>query len=285
MSIFQELRKTTDHLGRQFVHHHDPNAPMLRADGLSVRYESGVALEGISFELTPGERLAIVGPNGAGKSTLIKIIAGIQTATSGTIEVFGNDPDGHICIAYVPQRSQVDWHFPVTVADVVMMGRVGQLGLFRNPKARDWEIVNHALDVVGMSGFAKRQIDQLSGGQQQRMFIARALAQEAELILMDEPMTGLDMPSQDKIFEILDRLREENVTVLISLHDLKMAAERFDRVMLLKKKLLAIGSPAEALLPTHLLKAYGEQMPLISTDDGLLALGDTCCDGERNYAH
>lgn len=282
MSIFQELRKTTRHLNKE--HTHDPNAPILRADGVSVRYESGSALEDVSFQLTPGERIAVVGPNGAGKSTLIKIIAGVQEPTAGKIEIFGHDPDGHICIAYVPQRTQVDWHFPVTVADVVMMGRVGQLGLFRNPKARDWEIVNHALDVVSMSGFAKRSIDQLSGGQQQRMFIARALAQEAELILMDEPMTGLDIPSQDEIFKILDQLQKEKVTVLVSLHDLKMAAERFDRVMLLKKALLAIGTPEKALHPTHLVKAYGEQMHLVPTDEGMLALDDTCCDGDHDHA-
>ncbi len=205
MSIFQELRKTTRHLNRE--HSHDPDAPILRADGISVRYESGAALEDVSFELTPGERIAIVGPNGAGKSTLIKVIAGVQQPTSGQISIFGHKPDGHICIAYVPQRTQVDWNFPVTVADVAMMGRVGQMGLFRNPKPKDWEIVQQALDVVSMGHLAKRQIDQLSGGQQQRMFIARALAQEAELILMDEPMTGLDVPSQDEIFAILDLLQ------------------------------------------------------------------------------
>ena len=284
MALFQEFRKTSHHFSRQYEHRHDPDAPILRAEALSVRYESGVALEGISFELTPGERLAIVGPNGAGKSTLIKVIAGIQTPTSGQIEIFGHDPDGHICVAYVPQRSQVDWQFPVTVADVAMMGRVGQLGLFRNPKSHDWDIVNKALEVVGMKDFAKRQIDQLSGGQQQRMFIARALAQEAELILMDEPMTGLDMPSQDEIFEILDRLQEENVTVLVSLHDLKMASERFDRILLLKKELLAMGPAAEALHPENLLKAYGEQLHLVSTEEGMLALDDACCDGEHDHA-
>ena len=277
MSIFQELRKTTRHLSRE--HSHDPNAPILRADGISVRYESGSALEDVSFELTPGERIAIVGPNGAGKSTLIKVIAGVQEPSAGQISIFGHTPGGHICIAYVPQRTQVDWHFPVTVADVAMMGRVGQMGLFRNPKPKDWQIVQQALDVVSMGHLAKRQIDQLSGGQQQRMFIARALAQEAELILMDEPMTGLDVPSQDEIFAILDQLKADGVTVLISLHDLKMAAERFDRVMLLNKQLLAIGLAEDALSSKNLLHAYGGTLQLLPTENGVLALGDTCCDG------
>ena len=285
MSIFQELKKTTQHLSRQQHHTHDPNAPILSAESISVRYDSGSALEEVSFELTPGERIAIVGPNGAGKSTLIKVVAGVQTPTSGKIQIFGHDPDGHICIAYVPQRTQVDWNFPVTVADVAMMGRVGQMGLLRNPKPKDWQIVQQALDVVSMGDLAKRQIDQLSGGQQQRMFIARALAQEAELILMDEPMTGLDVTSQDEIFSILDQLQADGVTVLISLHDLKMAAERFDRVMLLNKKLLAIGIAEDALSPENLIRAYGGTLQLLPTENGMLALSDTCCDGEHDHAH
>ena len=283
MSIFKEFKKTSRHLQRQQHHSHDADAPILRAENLSMRYESGSALEEVSFSLNEGERIAIVGPNGAGKSTLLKIIAGVQVPTSGEIQIFGHQPDGHICIAYVPQRSQVDWSFPVTVADVAMMGRVGQLGLFRNPKSHDWDIVYQALEVVKLGHLAKRQIDQLSGGQQQRMFIARALAQEAELMLMDEPMTGLDVTSQEDIFGILDELRTRNVTILISLHDLKMASERFDRVMLLNKHLLAMGLAEDALTPEHLISAYGGTLQLIPAEEGLLALGDTCCEGD--HAH
>jgi len=280
MTLFNEFQKTFRHFHRQQRHTHDANAPILRASHLSMRYESGVALEDVSFALNEGERLAVVGPNGAGKSTLLKIIAGVQTPTSGEIQIYGHQPDGHICIAYVPQRTQVDWSFPVTVADVAMMGRVGTLGLFRNPKARDWEIVYQALEVVKMADLAKRQINQLSGGQQQRMFIARALAQEAELMLMDEPMTGLDMTSQEELFGILDTLHERKVTVLLSLHDLKTASERFDRVMLLNKRLIAIGLAEDALNPEHLLAAYGGSLQFLPTETGMLALGDTCCHGE-----
>jgi ABC-type Mn2+/Zn2+ transport system ATPase subunit len=282
MTIFNELQKTVRHFHRRQRHTHHANAPILRVSHLSMRYENGIALDDVSFSLNEGERLAVVGPNGAGKSTLLKIIAGVQTPTSGEIQVYGHKPDGHICIAYVPQRTQVDWGFPVTVADVVMMGRVGTLGLFRNPKARDWQIVDQALEVVKMAHLAKRQINQLSGGQQQRMFIARALAQEAELMLMDEPMTGLDMTSQEELFGILDTLHNRNVTVLLSLHDLKMASERFDRVMLLNKHLLAIGLAEDALSPEHLLTAYGGSLQFLPTESGVLALGDTCCEGDHH---
>jgi ABC-type Mn2+/Zn2+ transport system ATPase subunit len=280
MTFFKEFKKTSRHLSRHQRHEHDKDAPILRAESLSMRYESGDALLDVSFSLQEGERIAIVGPNGAGKSTLLKIIAGVQKPTSGEIQIFGQAPGGHICIAYVPQRNQVDWTFPVTVADVAMMGRVGHLGLFRNPKSRDWEVVHKALDLVKLNHLAKRQIDQLSGGQQQRMFIARALAQEAEIILMDEPMTGLDATSQEDIFGILDELQARDVTALISLHDLKMASERFDRVILLNKHLLAIGLAEEALTPENLISAYGGSLQLIPAEEGTLALSDTCCEGE-----
>jgi len=276
MAIFEELQKTSQHLSKQ-RHPHQEGVPSLRAENISARYEIGTALEDVSFELNHGERLAVVGPNGAGKSTLLKVIAGVLNPTDGQIHIFGNEPGGHICIAFVPQRSQVDWNFPVTVADVVMMGRVSQMGLFRNPKASDWKIVNQALEVVRMTHLAKRQISQLSGGQQQRMFIARSLAQEAELMLMDEPLTGLDISSQEEVFNILDELKSQDVTVLISLHDLKMASERFDKVMLLNRKMLGIGIPEMVLTPENLVSAYGGHLHLVPAKDGALALGDTCC--------
>ena len=279
MAFLKELQKTTQHFSK---HHkpHLPDAPILEAKDLGVAFENGFAIEGFSFSLVEGERLAIVGPNGAGKSTLLKVIAGILTPSRGQIKIYGQEPGGHICIAYIPQRSHVDWSFPVTVADVVMMGRVGRLGLFRNPRESDWKIVNQALSVVNMTALSKRQINQLSGGQQQRMFIARALAQEAELMLMDEPLTGLDANSQEDIFSIMDELKQQKVTILVSLHDLKMAAQRFDRVMLLQKRMIGLGTPQEVFSKENLLDAYGGHLHLLSTEDGTLALGDTCCDGE-----
>ena len=276
MAIFEELQKTSQHLSRQRDPHRK-DAPILRAEGLGPRYETGTALADSSFEVQTGERLAVVGPNGAGKSTLLKIIAGVLKPTDGQVTIFGNAPGSHICIAYVPQRNQIDWSFPVTVADVVMMGRAGQMGLLRNPKAGDWDIVRRALETVRMDHLAKRQISQLSGGQQQRMFIARALAQEAELMLMDEPLTGLDVNSQEEVFGILERLQEQDVTMIVSLHDLKVAAERFDRVMLLNQQMVAIGAPEGVLTPENLLAAYGGHLHLVTTEEGALALGDTCC--------
>ena len=258
---------------------HQTEAPALAVSGVTVRYNDTLALEDVSFELTRGERIAVVGPNGAGKSTLFQVIAGVQHPTKGEVRVYGHRPGGHICIAYVPQRSQVDWTFPVNVADVVMMGRIGRLGLLRWPQGHDWDLVGQCLAIVGMADMADRQIGELSGGQQQRVFIARALAQEAELMLMDEPLTGLDVPSQEDIFDILQKLRQREVTIMVATHDLNLAAERFDRMMLLNHRLLGIGQPGQVFTPEQLKVAYGSHMRLIETDDGLMALNDTCCGG------
>lgn len=282
MNILRELRQTREYLEK---HHeeHQTDTPILRVQNLSVRYDSGNALENVSFELQAAQRLAVVGPNGAGKSTLFKVIAGVFASYQGHVDICGCEPSGHICIAYVPQRSQVDWTFPVTVEDVVMMGRIGKMGLFRNPTRSDWDVVHSALETVGISDLAKRQISQLSGGQQQRMFIARALAQEAELMLMDEPLTGLDANSVEDIFSIFDTLKQRGVTVLVSLHNLRMAARRFDQVMLLNHRMLGIGAPAEVLNEANLLQAYGGQLHRVAADGGMLALDDTCCDHDHEH--
>ncbi len=257
--------------------HHESESGV-RLEHLTVRYNSHVpALEDVSFTLERGERVAVVGPNGAGKSTLFKVIAGILPPTSGQVDVYGRCPNEHIRIAYVPQRSQVDWSFPVTVADVVMMGRVGRLGLLRWPRRRDWEIVDESLRLVDMAEMANHQIGELSGGQQQRVFIARALAQEAELLLMDEPFTGLDVPAQETLFRILDQLRGRGVTVMVATHDLNQAADRFDRLILLNRRLIAIGRATEVLTPAHLAAAYGGQITILETIEGMLVVPDTCC--------
>jgi ABC-type Mn2+/Zn2+ transport system ATPase subunit len=283
MGLLKEFRRT-GHLIRRHSSLHQEGSPILRAVGLTVRYESGFALDDVSFELVGGDRIAIVGPNGAGKSTLFKVIAGVLPHSQGEVHVFGHEPGGHICIAYLPQRSQVDWTFPVSVADVVMMGRVGKMGLFRHRTSRDIEIVNRALEVVNLTHLAGRQISQLSGGQQQRMFIARALAQEAELMLMDEPLTGLDVTSQESIFAILDSLRERRVTVMVALHDLKIAEQQFSQVMLLNRRLYGFGPPGEVFNREALVAAYGGHLHLLPAENGLLALGDTCCD-EGEHGH
>jgi manganese/iron transport system ATP-binding protein len=266
-------------------HAHRNDAAVVSFDRVTVRYNgSPPALVEVTFDLQPGERIAIVGPNGAGKSTLLKVVAGILAPSSGRADIYGYGPGGHICIGYVPQRSNVDWSFPVSVADVVMMGRVAKIGLFRQAGRADWQRVTESLEQVGMSAFARRQIGELSGGQQQRVFIARALAQEAQLLLMDEPLTGLDTPSQEAIFDILDRLRGEGMTVLVSTHDLQLASDKFDRLMLLKRKLVGFGKPNEVLTTANLQRAYGTHLTVISSAEGLLALSDTCCDGEHDHA-
>lgn len=263
---------------------HDQAAPPLRVEGVSVRYNGTAALQEVSFTVPPGERLAIVGPNGAGKTTLLQVIAGALRPNAGSVTVFGHRPGGHVCIAYVPQRSQVDWAFPVTVSDVVMMGRIRRIGMFRWPAKADWALVGQALERVGMAGLRDRRIADLSGGQQQRVFLARALAQEAELVLMDEPLTGLDLPSQEAIFRLLDELRTQGVPALIATHDLNLASERFDRVLLLNRRLVAHGRPGEVLTQPHLIQAYGGHVHLLPGAGGMVVLTDTCCEGGEENA-
>lgn len=253
---------------------HQINQPVLDVSHLTVRYNGRFALEDITFSLQEGERIAVVGPNGAGKSTLFKVVAGVLQPNAGEVNIFGSRPRGHVCIAYIPQRSQVDWNFPVNVEDVVMMGRSAKLGPFNWPHKKDWEVVHHALETVELNDLASRQISQLSGGQQQRMFIARALAQGAELMLMDEPLTGLDTPSQEGILNLLDRLKQERVTVLVATHDLDQAASHFDRIMLLNHRLIAFGEPNEVLHTDNLLQAYGGRMRVDSQGAMLV---DDCC--------
>ena len=258
--------------------HHEPNQPILDVRHLSVHYNGRVALDDLTFHLHQGERVAVVGPNGAGKSTLFKAVAGVLPPTSGEVSIFGSRPGGHLCIAYIPQRSQVDWNFPVNVADVVMMGRSAKLGPFNWPHKKDWEHVQRALETVELSSLASRQISQLSGGQQQRMFIARALAQEAELMLMDEPLTGLDAPAQEGLLNLLDTLRDQNVTVMVATHDLEQAARHFDRILLLNHKIVAFGSPERVLQTENLLRAYGGRLKLDSEGTMLV---DDCCPPEE----
>lgn len=273
-------------LFRRRVVAHQAGAPVVRFSHVSARYDGGEpALQDVSFELAAGERVAIVGPNGAGKSTLFKVLAGIMPISAGSIEVFGHQAGGHVCIGYVPQRVEVDWNFPVTVADVVMMGRVARIGVMHNPGKQDWRLVDESLGQVGLRALAERQIGELSGGQQQRAFIARALAQEADLLLMDEPLTGLDTPSQEGIFEILELLRAHGMTVLISTHDLHLAADRFDRLMLLRRRLLGLGHASEVLTPANLSLAYGPGMAVIAAPDGVLVVEDTCCEGPEGHVH
>ena len=253
---------------------HPTNAPLFRVEDVTVRYGEHVALRNLSFELQAGEQVAVVGPNGAGKSTLFKLMVGELRPNQGHIHLFGSKPEQHLCVAYVPQRKTIDWNFPVTVEDVVMMGRVGKIGLFRWAKRHDWAIVQRSLERVNASHLAKKQIGALSGGQQQRIFIARALAQEAELMLLDEPLSGLDIPSQEQFFDVLDGISRDGITTIVATHDLNMAAQRFDQVLLLNGRIVALGEPQTVLSAENLVRAYGGH--LHTKDDVIIA--DTCCD-------
>ncbi|MCS7010416.1 MAG: metal ABC transporter ATP-binding protein [Anaerolineales bacterium] len=256
---------------------HLPDQPILNVAHVFLRYDRHTALEDITFHLHSGERVAVVGPNGAGKSTLFKIVAGVLPPSEGEVTVYGSGPGGHVCIGYLPQRSQVDWRFPVTVADVVMMGRIAKLGLFRWPRKQDWDLVFSALETVGLANLAKRQIGELSGGQQQRMFIARALAQEAELMLMDEPLTGLDTPAQESLLALLEHLQQRGVTVMVATHDLEQARLHFDRILLLNRRLIAFGPPEQVLQADKLVRAYGGHLTL--TEGHMIT--DSCCEGDE----
>jgi ABC-type Mn2+/Zn2+ transport system ATPase subunit len=267
---------------RGAVHHVD--TPTLEIRDVTVTYGDQHALDDVTFELEQGEQVAVVGPNGAGKSTLFKLIAGTLKPGQGQVQICGDEPGRHTCIAYVPQRSQIDWSFPVTVEDVVLMGRVGRMGLFRRARRRDWAAVRISLDRVDAAHLAKKQIGALSGGQQQRVFIARALAQEASLLLLDEPLTGLDTPSQRAIFDILASLRPDGVTVMVATHDLNLAAQRFDRVLLLNKGVVAFDRGPAVLTAANLLAAYGGHVHRFGEDEGML-LADSCCGGDEHMHH
>ncbi len=260
---------------------HDHASSPIEVEHLTVSYNGHQALDDVSFTIEQAQRIAVVGPNGSGKTTLFKALAGTITPESGEVRVFGHGPCGHVCIAYVPQRNQIDWDFPASVADVVMMSRARKIGFARWPGRNDWRAVQEALARVGMANLSKRQIGELSGGQQQRVFLARALAQEAEIILLDEPLTGLDTPSQQALFRILDELHQDRITIMVSTHDLNMAADRFDTVMLINRSLVALGPPGQVFTRQFLMQAYGDQLRILPGEQAVTIVADTCCEGDE----
>lgn len=249
----------------------DPGQPALLVEHLSTGYPSNrYALSDISFAVNAGERVAVIGPNGAGKSTLFKAIVGLLQFTHGHISIHGADCySSHIYVGYVPQQNEIDWTFPASVYDVVMMGRNRHIGWVRWPGKRDRAIVNDILDHLSLADLARRQIGELSGGQRRRVFIARALAQDARVLLMDEPFSGVDQSAEGEIVEALEILTERRITILLSTHHLEKAALHFDKVMILNGELLAFGPPTEALTPQRLRAAFGPAMPIFPHEDDL----------------
>ena len=221
----------------------------VRAENLVVRYDGFVALEGVTLELRFGEALGIIGPNGSGKSTLLKTVAGILQPAAGELCVLGAKPlrlaPGSI--AYVPQVESVDWTFPATVWDVVCMGRFARLPFWERFGVRDQDIVRKALEVVNMTRLADRHIANLSGGQQQRVFVARAIAQEPELLLLDEPTTGVDAETERALSRVVRDLVGQGLPVMMTTHDLDNVDAWFDRLLVLDRKVLAIGNPDEVV--------------------------------------
>lgn len=237
------------------VHHHGGHN--LTVMGLCVNYRTVEALKNINFTTCCGHTMALMGPNGAGKSTLIHAIAGFIKAQSGTIQWNGQDilQTRHE-IAFVPQRSAVDWQFPITVRHLVEMGRYPSLGIWKRTSEHDNHIVTKALETLQLTALQHRRIGELSGGQQQRAFLARALAQEAHILLLDEPFTGLDVPGMKSLGRQLRQLADEGRLIIASHHNLNNATELFDQTLLLNKEAIAFGTTTNVLTPENLNRAF-----------------------------
>ena len=234
------------------------HAQALEVEDLTVAYGERPALWDVDLEVPAGTLMAIVGPNGAGKTTLIRAVLGLLKPAAGSVRVFGRPyEEQRRLVAYVPQRGSVDWDFPTDVLDVVTMGRYGSLGWLRRPGRRDQEAALMALDHVGLLHLAGRQIGQLSGGQQQRVFLARALVQDAQVYLMDEPFQGVDATSERAIVTLLQELRSQGRTVVAVHHDLQTVAEYFDSVTLLNVRRVASGAVEEVFTEENLRATYG----------------------------
>ena len=236
---------------------------------LTIAYKDKPVLWDVDMEVPSGTLMAIVGPNGAGKTTLIKSILGLIKPAAGQVLVYGKSfAEQRHLVGYVPQRGSVDWDFPTSVLDVVMMGRYGALGWLKRPGASERAAALDALDKVGMKAFAERQISQLSGGQQQRVFLARALVQDAQLYFMDEPFQGVDATTERAIVILLQELRSAGKTVVVVHHDLQTVPEYFDWVTMLNVRRIACGPVGDVFTEQNLRKAYGGKVAFLSAENG-----------------
>jgi len=236
---------------------------VVELEHVTVRYQDVIALEDVSLRVRPGEFLAILGPNGAGKTTLIKTILGVVQPIAGTVRLFGKPPQelngDQRRLSYVPQLAEIDPRFPIRVFEMVLMGRYGQVGLIRRPGKADREAARRALERVGMADLAHRQIGRLSGGQRQRVLIARALAAEPELLLLDEPTTGVDVGTTEGLFDLLEDLHRQGMTIMVVTHDVGVIAQHVSQVACVNRRLVAHGRPQEVLSGEVLECMYGPE--------------------------
>ena len=245
--------------------------PALELHDLTVAYDRKPVLWNIDLTLPQGVLTGIIGPNGAGKSTLIKSVMGLLPNSSGYVRIFDKPlEEVRSRVSYVPQRESVDWDFPASVKDVVLMGRYGKLGLFKRPRKADHQAAMDALRKVGMENFAKRQISQLSGGQQQRVFLARALAQQADIYFMDEPFAGVDAATEKAIIALLREMSAQGKTVIVVHHDLQSVTSYFDWVILLNMRLTAYGPTPTTFTSKLLQETYGGKLTLLSEVGNLI---------------
>ncbi len=231
---------------------------------LSVHYDKKRVLSNIYLDILPGSVTGVMGPNGAGKSTLFKAILGLTEITSGLIRINGAPVDVfRDKIAYIPQKDQVDWSFPATVSDVVLMGRYAGKSVFQRLNSRDRDLAGQAMREMGIDHLSKRQIGELSGGQQQRVFIARALCQEAEILMLDEPFVGVDIVTEEKTVHTLKRLAEEGKTLLVVHHDLSTVHSYFDKIILLNQRLVSYGDVSSVFTQENIAAAFGGQLTIL----------------------
>ncbi|MFK7953074.1 MAG: metal ABC transporter ATP-binding protein [Ekhidna sp.] len=249
--------------------------PVLEIHDLTVSYDKKPVLWGIDLSIPHGALCGIIGPNGAGKSTLIKAIMDLVPVNSGYIKLFDKELNEiRQKVSYVPQRESVDWDFPASVLDVVLMGRYANLGLFKGPRKADREAAMKALEMVGMDEFHQRQISQLSGGQQQRVFLARALTQNADIYFLDEPFAGVDAATEKAIVQILQGLSKEGKTIIVVHHDLQSVETYFDWVILLNLRLVASGPMKDVFTPQLLEETYGGKLTLLTEVGELVKKGE-----------
>jgi ABC-type Mn2+/Zn2+ transport system ATPase subunit len=241
-------------------------SPILQLRDLAAGYDARWALEGVNLDVPPGRIVGVIGPNGSGKSTLLRAILGLVPHRRGEVSLDGGGLDRRR-IAYVPQREAVDWSFPINAAQVVMMGRYPRIGPVVGPRSDDRRAVEGALERVGMRPFADRQIGALSGGQQQRVFLARALVQQADLLLLDEPMTGVDLGTEETITALMRELRDAGATIVYATHDLETAADVSDLLCFVNGRIVAFGPPDETFTPHTLHATFGGELVILDAGD------------------